>query len=87
MLNAKLVRSWKAKDTYTGAILTSKTPTHTQHQETVPSLLHSPSGPDFPFHCYPGVVEKKASHLTLSVWLPKPRLLKHTQPLIPLHTV
>ena len=60
----------EAKDTYTKASLTSKTPTHTQNQESVPSLLHSPSGPEFPCQCSFGVVEKKASHLNLFVWLP-----------------
>ena len=60
----------KAKDAYTRASLTSKTPTHTRHQESIPSLLHSPSGPDFPCQCSFGVVEKKAIHITLSVWLP-----------------
>ena len=39
---------YRAKNTYTRTILTSKTPTHTQHKESVPSLLHSPSGPAFP---------------------------------------
>ena len=39
---------YRAKNTYTRTSLTSKTPIHTQHKESVPSLLHSPSGPAFP---------------------------------------
>ena len=60
---------------------------HTQHQESVFSLLHSPSGSDFPFQYSWRVVEKKASSLTLSEWLQTHQFLKHTQPLIPLSTV
>ena len=47
----KLLSRWahyRAKDTYTRTSLTSKTPIHAQHKESVPSLLHSPSGPAFP---------------------------------------
>ena len=39
---------YRAKNTHTKTSLTSKTPIHTQHKESVPSLLHSPSGPAFP---------------------------------------
>ena len=66
---------YRARNTYTRTSLTSKTPTHTQHKESVPSLLLSPSRPAFPFQCYPGVVEKKVSPLALSVWFPITRLL------------
>ena len=47
----KLLSWWahyRAKSTYTRTSLTSKTPKHTQHKESVPSLLHGPSGPAFP---------------------------------------
>ena len=54
-----LLLSWwahyRAKKTYTGTSLTSKTPTHTQHKESVPSLLHSPSGPAFPSSAIQGL--------------------------------
>ena len=69
----------RARNTYTRTSLTPKTPTHTQHKELVPSLLHSPSGPAFPFQCYPGVVEKKVSPLALSMWFPNNRF-KQTKP-------
>ena len=36
---------YRGKNTYTRTSLTSKTPKHTQHKESVPSLLHSPLGP------------------------------------------
>ena len=62
----------RTKDAYTKASLTSKTPTHTRHQESVPSMLHSPSCPEFPCQCSFRVVEKKSSCLTLSLWLPNP---------------
>ena len=39
---------YRAKNTYTRTSLTSKILKHTQHKESVPSLLHSTSGPAFP---------------------------------------
>ena len=39
---------YRAKNTYTRASLTSKTPKHTQHKESVPSMIHSPLGLAFP---------------------------------------
>ena len=51
-VNAKMGSHWRAKNTYSRTSLTSRTPTHTRHKESVPSLLHSPSGPDFPSHIH-----------------------------------
>ena len=55
--------------------------------ESILSLLHSTSSPDFPFQYSSRVVEKKASSLTLSEWLHRTSFLKHTQPLILLSIV
>ena len=46
---------WRAKETYTRTILNSRTPTYSQHKESIPSLLHSPSGPAFPFSAIQGL--------------------------------
>ena len=50
---------YRAKNTYTRTNLTSKTPKHTQHKELVPSLLHSPSGPDLPSSAIQGLWRRK----------------------------
>ena len=74
-----LMLSWwahyRAKNTYTRTSLTSKTPTHTQHKESVPSLLHSPSGPTFPPSAIQGGGEE-GSPLALFVWFPATRFIK-----------
>ena len=49
----------RARNTYTRTSLTSKTPTHTQHKESVPSLLHSPSGLAFPSSAIQGLWRRK----------------------------
>ena len=58
-----LMLSWwahyRAKNTYTGTSLTSKTPKHTQHKESVPSLLRSPSGLAFTFSAIQGWWRKR----------------------------
>ena len=58
-LNAKLVSSLQSQGHLHQSILTSKTPTHTQHKESVPSLLHNPSGPDFPSSAIQGFWRRK----------------------------
>ena len=50
---------YKAKNTYTRTSLSSKTPAHTQHKESVPSLLHSPSGLAFPSSALQGLWRRK----------------------------
>ena len=60
---------WRAKDTYTRVSLDSRTST-CPTQGINPFFATQSLRPWPPFQCYSGVVEKKASPLALSVWLP-----------------
>ena len=61
---------WRDKDTYTRTSLTYRTPTHTQHKEISPFSATQSLRPWPPFRCFSGVVEKKTSPLSISVWFP-----------------
>ena len=73
----------RARNTYTRTTLTSKTPTDTQHKESVPSLLHSPSGPAFPSSAIPGCGEESQPSSSVGMVPKHTRFIKQPKPSFP----